>query len=93
MRRLGFLLSVIVCCGLAIGIGLVACGDEDSLDCNAVCLKDMICDGDGIEGFLSCVNGCNTAPQDCKDCVKDCDLNMSCSAFDACKRLCPNCPK
>ncbi len=101
MRRLSFLFSMVVCCGLAVGGGLVACegeapiGGEKGLNCGLLCAKALGCwddDVPDVEDYIDCLVMCNTASTECRECAADCSLDLPCEEYEECMDRCPNCP-
>ncbi len=100
MRRLKFLLSMVLCCGLVVGGGLVACdgentpGGEKGFDCATFCIKAVSCWEDvEADDYLGCLVQCSTVPMDCRECAEDCNQGLPCEDFNACLDSCPTCPK
>ncbi len=85
MRRLQFLVSMLLCCGLAVGIGLVACGNEEV--CEDICTRFEQCDPGGSRS--ECLDECNDVDDSCYDCASNC-LAVPCFLFEPCLEAC--CP-
>jgi len=90
-------LSLILCCGLAVGV-LIGCGSDDEGDggedggeenntCRDLCEKGVECEvlesGD-VELWL-CTIVCNNYPDDNdKNCALDCPLSLTCIPYAKC---------
>ncbi len=103
MRRLRFLFYVLLCCGLAIGVGLVACGEDDTL-CETFCKYRADCLSDdsgsdmpvGVPYYMTPPPNLERCMFECKhqrttirwDCVFGCGPGLSCWDFDRCRYSC-----
>ena len=89
-----FLLILILCCGLAVGV-FNACGSDDddgdgaNNSCADLCGKGVGCgimDSDSVE---VCITVCENYPEgNAKNCALDCDLSVGCDAYADCLYYC-----
>jgi hypothetical protein len=86
-------LSLILCCGLAVGV-VIACGDDEVNTCHELCQKGVGCGimgGIMESGWLVCTLDCNNGnePDDnAKYCALACPLTLPCIDYENCLIQC-----